>query len=240
MAVVKYHEIYKTLRERIEQEEYGYSDFLPSENALTEEFNCSRNTIRRAIGQLAEKGYVQSIQGKGVTIIYQPQEQSQFMLSGIESLKEAVSRNRKEYYTKVVCFKELTVDAPINKRTSFPIGTKVYYLQRIRYIDGEALIIDHNYFMKDIVKNLTPEIAEESVYEYMEHVLGEKIITTKRKMTVERMTQTDEKYLDMKDYNCLAVITSTTYNDNGIMFEFTQSRHRPDKFVFYDQAQRLK
>ena len=133
MAVAKYHEIYKTLRERIEQEEYGYSDFLPSENALTEEFNCSRNTIRRAIGQLAEKGYVQSIQGKGVTIIYQPQEQSQFMLSGIESLKEAVSRNRKEYYTKVVCFKELTVDAPINKRTSF--------LLELKYIIYSASVI---------------------------------------------------------------------------------------------------
>ena len=50
-------------------------------------------------------------------------------------------------------------------------------------------------------------------------------------MTVEKMTQIDEKYLDLDDYNCLAVVTSQTYNGDGEMFEYTQSRHRPDYFV---------
>lgn len=62
----------------------------------------------------------------------------------------------------------------------------------------------------------------------MEQELGESIVTTKRKMTVERMNQIDETYLDMKGYNCMAVVSSMTYNAQGIMFEFTQSRHRPD------------
>ena len=173
-------------------------------------------------------------------IIYQPQEQSEFLLSGIESLKEAVARNKKSYRTHVACFAELTVDGKIQKRTTFPIGAQVYYIQRVRYIDGEALIIDHNYFLKDVVKNLTREIAEGSIYEYMEQELGESIVTTKRKMTVARMNQIDETYLDMKGYNCMAVVSSMTYNAQGIMFEFTQSRHRPDRFVFYDLAHRGK
>ena len=113
-------------------------------------------------------------------------------------------------------------------------------MQRVRYIEGEALIIDHNYFRRDVVRGLTPEIAERSIYEYMENVLGESIVTTKRKMTVERVTQIDETYLDLKGYNCMAVVRSSTYNGEGIMFEFTQSRHRPDRFVFYDLAHRVK
>ena len=204
------------------------------------EFDCSRNTVRRAIQNLADDGYVQSIHGKGVRIIYQPYEQSEFMLSGIESLKEAVARNKKEYTTKVVCFAELQVDEKIHARTTFPIGEEIYYIQRVRYIDGKALIIDHNYFLKSVVRELTPEIAERSVYEYMEQVLGETIVTTKRKMTVERQTEIDGKYLDLKDYNCLAVVSSMTYNAEGVMFEYTQSRHRPDCFVFYDTAHRVK
>ena len=44
--------------------------------------------------------------------------------------------------------------------------------------------------------------------------------------------------LDVNDYNCLAVITSHTYNSDGVMFEFTQSRHRPDYFRFQDNAVR--
>ncbi len=240
MAKTKYDQIYEALRERIEQQEYGFQQLLPSENTLVKEYDCSRNTVRRAIGRLAGEGYVQSLHGKGVRVIYQPGQPSEFMLSGIESLKEAVARNRKEYSTKVVCFAELKVDERIHGRTTFPVGAEIYYIQRVRYIDGEALIMDHNYFLKDVAKGLTPEIAGQSIYEYMEQVLGENIVTTKRKVTVERATQIDEKYLKLGDYNCLAVVSSMTYNADGVMFEFTQSRHRPDKFAFYDLAHRVK
>ena len=239
MAAAKYHHIYEILRERIEHEEYPPTSFLPSEHTLIEEFDCSRNTIRRAVQLLAKNGYVQSIQGKGVNIIYRPKDKSEVILDGIESMKEAASRNQKDYTTKIICFAELTVDQHIHQRTSFPVGKEIYYLQRVRYFGGTALIIDHNYFLKDVVKNLTPEIAKKSIYDYMEHELGEKIVTTKRRMTVEHITQIDEKYMNMKDYNCLAVVSSWTFNGDGIMFEFTQSRHRPDKFAFYEQAQRL-
>jgi len=54
----------------------------------------------------------------------------------------------------------------------------------------------------------------------------------------EKMTEIDEKYLDLGDYNCMAVVTSHTYNSDGVMFEYTQSRHRPDYFSFQDNATR--
>ncbi|MCB6344776.1 trehalose operon repressor [Clostridium sp. AF18-27] len=240
MAKTKYDQIYAELRTRIEQQEYGFQELLPSENTLVKEYGCSRNTVRRAIGRLADEGYVQSLHGKGVRIIYQPGQLSEFMLSGIESLKEAVARNQKEYRTKVVCFAELTVDQRISARTTFPVGEEIYYIQRVRYIDGEALILDHNYFLKEVARDLTPEIAEQSIYAYLEQELGENIVTTKRKVTVERASQIDEMYLELGDYNCLAVVSSMTYNADGVMFEFTQSRHRPDKFAFYDLAHRVK
>ncbi len=41
-----------------------------------------------------------------------------------------------------------------------------------------------------------------------------------------------------EDYNCMAVVSSQTYNSDSVMFEYTQSRHRPDYFRFYDNAVR--
>ena len=95
-------------------------------------------------------------------------------------------------------------------------------------------------FLKSVVPGLTKEIAARSIYEYIENELGMAIITSKRKMTVERATEIDEKYLELNDYNCLAVITGQTYNADGIMFEYTQSRHRPDYFCFQDTATRKR
>ena len=117
-------------------------------------------------------------------------------------------------------------------------GSKGIPHKNIKVLDGKPLILDHNYFLKELTDGITPEIAVNSIYEYLENVKGLTISTSKRTLTVERVTQIDEKYIDLKDYNCMAVISSQTFNDNGIQFEYTQSRHRPDYFMFQDVATR--
>ena len=240
MPKMKYEQIYKDLKQKIEGEEYPYQEFLPSENTLVQIYHCSRNTVRRAIGALVTDGYVQTLHGKGVRNIFRPIEQTSYMIGGIESVKESSIRNKKEGRTKVLQFMELTVDEKIAKKTGFPLETVIYYIQRLHYLDGKPLIINHNYFLKSIIHGLTPQIAEQSIYDYLEHTLHMTIVNSKRVVTVEKITQIDEKYLqlDVNDYNCLAVITSQTFNSEGIMFEFTQSRHRPDYFRFQDNAVR--
>lgn len=238
MSGIKYDKIYQDLKGKIETGEYSFQELIPSEMHLTVQYECSRNTIRRAIANLAAMGYLQSMHGKGVRVIYQPYQQSQYSLGKIESFKEAAERNQKLTKTKVVLFTELEVDEKMAVRTNFPLGMVIYYIQRVRYMDKKALIIDHNYFRKDIAAGLTKDIAKHSIYEYLEKVLHINIVTTKRMMTVERVTELDEKYLELNDMNCVAVVSNSTYNADGVMFEFTQSRHRPDYFAFYDQAQR--
>lgn len=240
MPKSKFEQIYKDLKEKIESGDYAYQDLLPSENTMVSIYNCSRNTIRRALSKLTEQGYVQPLHGKGVRVIYQPIDQAAFTIGGIESFKESAIRNHRKRHTEVLQFAEITADERLAAKTGFPIGSELYYLQRVRFLDGIALILDINMFLKSLVPNLTKEIAENSIYEYIENDLGMSIVTSKRKMTVERATQIDEKYLQLNDYNCLAVVTGQTFNADGIMFEYTQSRHRPDYFCFQDTATRKR
>lgn len=240
MPKAKYDVIYRDLKEKIETEVYSYQEMLPSENTLVSEYGCSRNTVRRALAELASEGYVQPMHGKGVRNIFRPVEQSAFTVGGIESFRESAERNHKTAKTKVLQFTEITADEKIEKRTGFPRGTELYYIQRLRSLDGKPLILDHNYFLKRLMPGLNQEIAEGSVYDYLEDQLGMTIKTSKRSMTVERVTQVDEKYMELNDYNCMAVITSQTFNEDGVQFEYTQSRHRPDYFRFQDVATRKK
>lgn len=240
MPKSKYEWIYKDLKEKIENGSYVFQELLPSENLLIQFYDCSRNTVRRAIGRLVTDGYVQTIQGKGVRNIYRPVEQAAFTLGEIESFQESARRNHQTAKTKVLLFTEITADASFSQRTGFPEGAELFYLQRLHYLDNKALILNHNYFLKSQVPELTREIAEHSIYDYLENTLHMTIVNSRRVMTVEHITQIDEKYLKLnaEDYNCLAVVTSYTYNSSGIMFEFTQSRHRPDYFRFQDNAVR--
>ena len=238
MPKAKYDQIYRDLKEKIETEVYSYQEMLPSEHMLVREYGCSRNTVRRALAELTADGYVQPMHGKGVRNIFRPVEQAAFTVGGIESFKESTARNKRKGTTQVLQFAEIIADEKIEKRTGFRKGVCLYYIQRLRFLNGIPLILDHNYFLKEAVPGLTPEIASQSIYDYLEGTLGITITTSKRTLTVEHVTQIDEKYIDLKDYNCMAVITSQTFDDNGIQFEYTQSRHHPDFFRFQDVATR--
>ena len=65
-------------------------------------------------------------------------------------------------------------------------------------------------------------------------------MTSKSRMTTELATEEDRRHLELADYNCLAVVSGRVFNSDGIQFEYTESRHRPDYFCFEDTATRKK
>ena len=82
MPAEKYTAIYNDLKQKIEEGLYAPQSVLPSENILTTRYGVSRNTVRRAIAKLADESYVQSINGKGVIVIYRKAEANVFSFIG--------------------------------------------------------------------------------------------------------------------------------------------------------------
>lgn len=240
MPKSKFEEIYRDLKAKVEAGDYLYSELLPSENTLVGIYECSRNTVRRALAGLVEDGYVQAVHGKGVQVIYQPSEKATFTVGGIESFRETARRNRLKPVTQVVRFETLSADEPLAKESGFPKGSELLLIHRVRKLEGKRLILDVNYFLADQVPGLTAEIAEQSIYAFLEQELHMQIVTSKRTITVERADETDRTNLDLDGYDCLAVVTSNTFNADGVMFEYTQSRHHPEHFSFHDTASRKK
>ena len=109
MPKSKYEDIYRNLKQKIESNEFASQELLPSENSLIQIYDCSRNTVRRALSRLVADGYVQTIQGKGVRNIYQPAEKAAFTIGEIESFRESALRNGQKAETKVVLFLEMIV-----------------------------------------------------------------------------------------------------------------------------------
>ena len=240
MPKAKYEGIYNSIKKRIEAQDYPYQSLLPSENTLTEEYACSRSTVRRALAELVADGYVQTMQGRGVRVIYQPVGKTMFTFGAIESFQETARRNRLHAVTRVTKFETVIADEGFAAKSGFSVGDELWRIERVRYLDGKALILDVNYFLKESVPGLTPEIAANSIFDYIENTLGMQIITSKRLITVEHATARDEKLLDMGSYGCVAVVVNQTFNDAGLLFEYTQSRHQPDYFSFQDIATRKK
>lgn len=233
-----YYEIYEDIRDRIIAGEYPYQSFIPSENQLVRHYMCSHNTLRKAQAVLRLHGFTQPIQGKGVKVIWQPTRKANFVLGEIETFKEAAARNHLTTRTEVCTFESVIASKALARRTGFQEGVELLHVDRVRYLDGLAVIFDHNYFLKELALGLTPEIVTNSVYEYLEHELGMVVTTSNRTVTMEYALPDDREALELLDFDMVAVVTGHTFNEKGIMFEYTVSRHRPDYFTFHNTAVR--
>lgn len=231
-----YFDIYEDLRDRIERGEFSFQEYIPSEAVLVDEYECSHNTLRKAISVLRMHGYVQPIHGKGVLVIWKPDHYAKFDLGDIESFKEATERNNVKASTRVRSFEVITIDDHLSRKTGLPVGEEVYRVERVRIINGSALIFDTNYFLCSAVPGLTPQIVESSIYDYLENVLGMRITTSRRTVKVDNATIDDRDALDLLDFPMVALVISQTFNSDGVMFETTFSRHRPDFFTFHNTA----
>lgn len=235
MAKSKYEQIYKELKEKINNHVYEEGAYLPSENTLIQEYGCSRNTVRRAISHLVMDGDVQPRHGKGVRVIHSAAAYNQgydMLATGMEGFSTTAKKHGFSIKTKVITFQEMVVDEKLSRQTGFPEGKEVYFIQRVRFLNGVARMVDTNYIRKDIVTGLTKEQARISLFEYFTNALGIELTTIKRRITVEHSTPLDERYLSLGEYNCVAVMTSRCFNQDGIQFEFSQAHNRPDIFVF--------
>lgn len=238
MSKSKYLDVYNYLKENIINENFKSGEKLPSENELTNIFSVSRNTVRRAIEMLSADGLTTSVHGKGVFVI--ENKPFKFLVGGLQSFKEASESNNIKFSTEVPIFEEIVVDESLSNKTGFLVGTKVLHLVRVRNINDENVILDINYFLYDIVSKLNKDIAKDSIYKFLEENLHIKISGAQKLVSVEQISKLDKKYLDLGNNNLIAVIKNFAYLDDGILFEYTESHHRPDKFIFSTFARRSK
>ena len=114
----------------------------------------------------------------------------------------------------------------------------MYEVMRIREIDGEKVILDIDYLNAQVIPGLTIEHAQDSLYEYIEGMLGLKVSFAKKEIVVFPATEEEKKLLDMHEYDLLVCVKSYTYLEDATLFQYTESKHRPDKFRFVEFARR--
>ena len=232
----KYDVIYRALVERIEREEWGIGDLLPSENELKDDYQTSRETIRKALNVLSQKGYIQKVRGKGSVII--ERNKFDFPVSGLVSFKELVEKMDLDVKTHVEDLSLLKADQFLQDHLQVTKDESVWQAVRVREFSGERVILDKDFLIADRVPDLTVEICQDSIYAYLEDELGLTISFAKKEITVEEPTEEDARLLDLGDFNHVVLIKNYVYLDDATLFQYTESRHRPDRFRFVDFARR--
>ena len=232
----KYNQIYLDLLTKIENDTFAAGSLMPSENELMQEYQASRDTIRKALNLLVYNGYIQKSKGRKSIVL--DNNRFKFPVSGVLSFKELKPSLGNDVQTEVLTFEIIPCDESTKKKLKLQTGDLVYYIERIRKVDGERIILDIDIINAKMIPGLTKEIAQDSIYEYIEKTLNLNISFAKKEITVVDAHGLDYRCLDLKNYDMVACVKSYSYLDNAEIFQYTESRHRPDKFRFTDFARR--
>ena len=230
----KYYILKKVLDEKIENEEFPADEPIPSERELMEMYQVSRITVRKAVDELVNEGYLYKIQGKGT---YVKTDERSSNLFAITSCTEDVVRMGMKPTKKVMVAELVYANAKRAKALEITQEERVFMLGRILFADQEPL----NYTVTFLPEKLFPGIDRhsfdrESLYQVLQEEYGVRL--TKARRTIEAILARDEvaEYLDIEEGSPIILFRCVTYgivNGKEIPVENFKCYYRTDKFKFY-------
>ena len=226
---------YKLIVDEIERDildgKYNSIGKLPTEEELVATYGVSRTTVRKAIGILSSKGYIYQVQGSGIFI-------RESILKGYISLETLKGFTRdfpnREIESKVINIEVIQADEKLARKMKCDIGTNVYYVKRLRIIDGNTFSMEYSYYNKDIIPYLNEEIAKSSIYSYILDDLKLNIGFADKLIYADKMDEESAKYLGLAMDDPALVIDKTVFLNNGNIFEVSKVIHN------YKHAKLLK
>ncbi|HFI0601414.1 TPA: GntR family transcriptional regulator [Streptococcus suis] len=233
----KYKKVYADIKEKIEQNIWQANQEMPTENELMEIYSYSKDTIRKALSLLEMDGYIQKRQGRNSIILDHNLVRKPF----VSELKTVSELNRSAHHQVQTDLTNLYIvqgQPEVMKELEVDEKTDLYRVSRVRTIDGERLEYEISYFDRRIVPYLSKEIAESSIYQYLENDLGLEISHSRREISFRFATEEEKSLLDLADYDMVVSVTSTTYLADGRPFQYGTITYRPDKVTFVSMAKR--
>ena len=141
---------------------------IPSERQLIAEYGVSRITVREALGQLVNEGYLERVRGKGTFVAHRPVQSTLHLASFTEEM-----RALGHVPTTVVLVREERVP-PADTVAALRLaeGGTAYHLKRLRMADGAPVSIDDAWLSAAAFPGLLEQDLSGSVYSLAANTYG--------------------------------------------------------------------
>lgn len=211
---------------------------LPSERTMAEMWGFNRITLRAAIQKLIFEGKLYNKRGSGTFVAEEKIERN---LQDLESLTDFINRLGKEIESKVISVKIIESNKQTMRKLHLPLGQKVILLERIRYIDGIATIIETSFLNYSLFEGLENcNFERESLYDVIANKYGCKIVKGEQNITITYATNYEAKLFGINEGEAVFYVSGTAYNEDDVPIEYYKSVCRGDKIRFASILKRGK
>jgi GntR family transcriptional regulator len=228
LPIPLYHQVKDLLLEAIGAGHWASDQQLPNESKLAELFGVSKITVRQALQELADLGYIRREQGRG-TFVSKPkfgQGPRELM-----SFTEEMSRHRLAASSRVLEKSVTEADLAVAEHLQLRLHAPVLVLKRLRLADGEPMGIQTAHIPLDLVPGLTHENFESvSLYDLLQARYGVHAARSHEQYFAMSADAESAVLLGIAAGAAVFAAERITYTKTGTPFEFTKSIMRGDRY----------
>ncbi len=219
------------IKEEIEQGLYDVYDMLPREIDYQKKYNISRITVRAAMNELQNLGYIERIKGKGTFIkktrISEP-------LLKIESFTEEMKNRGLIPDTKDASIQIIGASKKCSEILKVAPNSPVYKLTRIRLINNIPIAFFTTYLKSDYSLTLDSNVYNNSLYKYLDNTHNISIQRVKQYISVGLAKDEMVQMLKCKENEPILILKRIGFiDDSEKPYEYTIAKYIGSKYEYY-------
>lgn len=223
------------LKEMIHQQVLGgqlaVGEQLPSEREYCEQFGISRTTVRRAMADLLNEGFICTMVGKGTFVASPPIKEE---IQPLSSFTEDMLRRGRSPSSLILKAEIQNADDEQAARLKIPRGAEVVVLHRLRLTDDFPVAIQRSWLPHHLCPNLLQyDFSTCSLFSILREKYGLKLSYADTGINAALASPEDCRLLKISPPLALLVSEQTTYLENRTIIEYTHSFFRGDQYTLF-------
>ncbi|HEY1844696.1 MAG TPA: phosphonate metabolism transcriptional regulator PhnF [Buttiauxella sp.] len=225
----RYQEIAALLEQEL-RKNYRRGDYLPAESQLAARYEVNRHTLRRAIDQLVEKGWVQRRQGVGVLVLMRPFD---YPLNA----QARFSQNLLDQGSHPTSERLLAVVRPASGHVADALGItegeNIIHLRTLRRVNGIAVCLIDHYFADLSWWPALQQFHSGSLHDVIQAQLGVSLKRTQTRISARRAQAKESRLLEIPNMAPLLCVRTLNHREGEANpAEYSVSLTRADMIEF--------
>ncbi len=231
-----YSQLKNIIVNKIEKGEYVEDSKIPSEQELCNVYDISRPTVRQAISQLTNNGYLYKLKGKGTFVAKTKQMIDIKNYSGFtDSILDSSNPGERNIISLNLIDgeKNTRLEKIFNLPSSFSYKTEFAEVTYINTIAEDILSLNISYLPINNFPTIIEDIKNKKAsYDILKGKYPLIPVKSSSSLEVIYTNQIDAQYLQIHTGQVLIKIDNILYSKNGQIVEYIVSKYRADKYMF--------
>ena len=209
---------------------YNQGELFATEKSLVEQYRVSSTTVRRALQELVQKGYLYRKAGKGTFIRRLQIEET---LGPLWSFYEEMEALGFKPTTDLLAIEVQKANRFIAQRLQLTESEPIYWIKKLLRANDEPVAIFESYWLFDIGKGLAQhDLSTTNLFNIVENKLGIHLGEAEATIEAGAASPEESQMLGIFERDPILIMQRTVYSTNGRPVYFTRIAYRADRYKY--------